>query len=373
MSERASRVDMLVEARDAQWSAQTFLGDDVVKLIAPAKVNLFLDVGARRDDGLHDVTTVLHSLSLHDVLYVSCMSDEAGAADVASPVNAPDDEASSDSPRATDWEEEPFLWAAGGPVDNIKVSIDCVDKTGGFDTSAGALEIPARDNIVFKAVDAYAKALNRTQPESVSIRLEKGIPYEAGLGGGSSDAAAALLAMAYFWDEDPQDRTLFAVAHALGCDVPFFLLGGCVLCTGSGSTFDHALRPAKDSVVLVKPSAGVSTKAAYRAFDQMGVLSADDVLDRVRLAQDARDVPRRNNLAEAAESLVGELSDVRTWLAGQPGVSGERDVLLCGSGAATFAVTEDFFAACDIAAQAQALGWWARATTFSSLGAAVLQ
>ncbi len=350
MSEDSSPVDMFTSARDAQWSAQTVMGDDAVKLVAPAKVNLFLDVGERNNDGYHDVTTVLHALTLHDVMYVYCESD------------------------AVDLEDElPFFQALGGPEENILVSIDCADKTGGFYTSAGALDIPACDNIVFKAVDAYAKALGHTQPERVSIRLEKSIPYEAGLGGGSSDAAAALLAMAYFWDEDPQGQTLIEVARTLGSDVPFFLQGGCAFCDGSGSTIDHTLQTMKNAVVLVKPAVGVSTSDAYQAFDHMDDNSMDMSVDEVAHVRDACEVPLRNNLAFASESLVPELSEVRQWLEQQIGVRSADDVLLCGSGSATFAITRDFNAACDIAGQARVRGWWATATMFSSLRAARLQ
>lgn len=343
------RVDMLAEARNAQWSADTFLGVGSIKLVAPAKVNLFLNVGARRADGYHNVTNVMHAVALHDTLHVNCVP--AGDMDASSPL--------------------PEHVAVGGPEENLLVNIDVADKTSipGIETSP--LSIPARDNIVFRAVDALARAVGRTQREKVFVRIEKHIPHEGGLGGGSSNAAAALVAMAHFWGLAPDDAVVGNVARTLGADVAFFLHGGCALLTGSGENLDRALEAAKGSVVLVKPSAGVSTAAAYRAFDESPVAVSADQAEAVARAQSAVDVPLVNNLAPAAEGLAGELSEVKAWLAAQPGVR-EGRVLLCGSGATTFAETTDNAAACAIVAAAQARGWWARATTFSSLRAAKL-
>lgn len=342
------KVDMLAIARDAQWSADTFLGPGSIKLVSPAKVNLFLGVGARRPDGYHDVTNVMHAVTLHDVMYARCAPADAGAFDGA--------------------KGKPHL-AVGGPEGNVLVSIDMTDKTA----AAGSrpLRIPARDNIVFKAVDALARALGRTQREEVAFRIEKNIPHEGGLGGGSSNAAAALVAMARFWGLSADGPEVMGVARSLGADVAFFLHGGCALFTGAGEMFDRALAPRKDSVVLVKPPVGVSTAEAYRAFDEKLQLVSAPLVEQALSAESAAEVPLVNNLAPVSEGLSAELAEVRAWLEAQPGVRA-GEVLLCGSGATTFAVVEDFSAACAVAAAAQARGWWARATAFSSLRAAKL-
>ncbi|WP_241156612.1 MULTISPECIES: 4-(cytidine 5'-diphospho)-2-C-methyl-D-erythritol kinase [unclassified Adlercreutzia] len=347
MSE-APKVDMLAIARDAQWSADTFLGAGSIKLVSPAKVNLFLGVGARRSDGYHDVTNVMHAVTLHDVMYVRCAP--AGA-------------------EAFEGAEGKDHLAVGGPGQNVLVSIDLADKAA----AAGLkpLRIPARENIIFKAIDALACALGRTQREQVSVRVEKNIPHEGGLGGGSSNAATALVAMAGFWGLASDDDTVAGVARSLGADVAFFLYGGCALFTGAGEVFGRALSPRKDSVVLVKPPAGVSTAAAYRAFDESPQLVSARLSEQALAAAGAAEVPLVNNLAPVSEQLSPELAEVRAWLEAQPGVRA-GEVLLCGSGATTFAVMKDFAAACAVAAAAQARGWWARATTFSSLRSAKL-
>ncbi len=400
MSKYTPRVNILADARNAQWSAQTFFGSEFIKLIAPAKVNLFLGVGDHMDNGYHKLMTVLHALALHDVMYACIGSYGVFDSDNFDAVNMQD-------------EEVLACFASGGPNKNITVFIDRFDKESLSSTiddpnnqkdssdatvyadnavvdnvvvdataqsestrgkNAGDFNLPAQDNIVFKAIDAMATALNHTQPENISIRLEKNIPYEAGLGGGSSDAAATLLALAHFWGIDANSPALLEVARSLGSDVVFFLEGGCALYTDFGDKFDHALTPMKDAVVLVKPRIGVSTSSAYAAFDKQPIAVPTDLVTKVKSAREAQEVSLYNNLAAASEELAPVLSEVHAWLVSfvGAGVKSEESVMLCGSGATTFAITDDFTAACNIVTRARARGWWARATTFSSIRAAIL-
>lgn len=356
MSEESMKVDMIATARDVQWSADTFLGFGSVKLVAPAKVNLFLGIGERRADGYHEVTNVMQATALHDVLYVNSVPAReefpAGATDGAG-----------DSAVAAASSALPPYLAIGGPQDNLLVMVDCTDKGG-----VGLPDIPARENIVFKAAHLLACEVGYTCRDKVSIRLEKNIPHQAGLGGGSSDAAATLLGLAKLWGVPADDPAVERVAQRLGADVAFFLHGGCALLDGAGERLVRALPSRKDAILLVKPQAGVSTAAAYEAFDQAPVAIDPALLDQVLSAETAADVPLFNNLTAAAEGLLPELAAVRAWAQAQDGV---RDVLLCGSGATTCVVTDDFGTACNLASAAQQNGWWARATTFSSLRAAV--
>ena len=125
----------------------------------------------------------------------------------------------------------------------------------------------------------------------------------------------------------------------------------------------------KKSLVFIKPAGGVSTAAAYRTFDEAPALVEALLSEKANAAERAQDVPLVNNLASAAEALMPELAEVRAWAQQQEGVEG---VLLCGSGATTFAVVEDFAAAMRVAAAAQARGWWARAAAFAPLRASVV-
>lgn len=334
-------VDMISIARTAQIEGAG------LKLMAPAKVNLFLGIGERRDDGYHDVTTVLHAVAFHDVLYLR--RADAVAARVA--LEAAEDGA-------------PTNTASAGPAGNVLVSVSC-DARGGLTP----LGIPVRENIVFKAIDLLARKANITDEDALNVHIEKNIPSEGGLGGGSSDAAAALIGAARLWGIPENDPMIEDAAHELGSDVAFFLHGGCAYFTGAGERFGHALAAMKKPLVLVKPEAGVSTAEAYRTFDAAPQEIEQAAAAAAEKAQLAGEVPLLNNLAPAAEDVLPELADVRAWLHRQEGVEAS---LLCGSGSTTFAVCRNFNAACSLAAAAQSRGWWARTTTFGSLKAAVV-
>ena len=114
----------------------------------------------------------------------------------------------------------------------------------------------------------------------------------------------------------------------------------------------------------MKPDGGVSTAEAYRTFDADPRPIPEEVARAVLAAESADDVALFNNLAPASEMLMPKLGEVRQWLSSQSGV---RGVLLCGSGATTFAICDDFACACQVVAEARKLGLWARSTSFGSL------
>lgn len=343
MTLHTSNTDMISAARHAQWNQEDAWGPDVLKAVSPAKVNLFLAVGGKRADGFHDVTTVMHALALHDVLYFAAvpLSEEAF-------------EAAQGNPQAV------FL----GPRENLLVTLD-VAELGGIVPR----EIPLRENLIAKAVDSLARAVSYENRERIFLRLEKAIPYEAGLGGGSSNAAAALACAATAWGFDPLGQETHDAAFSLGSDVAFFLHGGCALFDGRGEHFVHELESSRAPLVLVTPPMGVSTKDAYARFDEQGEKVDDGAIEQAMWATKADDVHLANNLAPAAEALLPELNDIASWLATCQGV---QEVLLSGSGSTTFAKTADFTAAMNVVAEANKRGLWARATTFSSLHAAVM-
>ncbi len=297
-----------------------------VRAIAPAKVNLFLGIGKRNPDGYHDATTVMHALSLHDTvaLHVAPAAPGAGLSVAAT----------------AEWHE-----------------------------AIEPIEIPDDRNLACKAVVLLARKLGRTQDEQVDITLQKHIPYQAGLGGGSSDAAAALVAVASAWGVDPHSAPMHEAAQELGVDVRFFLHGGCSLLEGRGDEFVRCLQPMRQAAVLVHPGTGVSTAQAYGLFDENPLLPDEELLKQVRDAQTADEVPLFNNLDGPAERLLPEVREIRERLQASPGVEG---ALLCGSGSAVFAVCADLHAAHALTAREQARGNWARSTSFSPVGAALL-
>lgn len=198
---------------------------------APAKINLALRVGGLRPDGFHDVHTVLQSISLFDTV-------------VATP------------------------------------------RPGAFALAARAPGVPAdRSNLVWRAAEALWRSAGRSgEPRDAHVRLDKAIPVQSGLGGGSADAAAALVALDGAWGLRRSRHDLRAVAATLGSDVPFFLQGGTAVGVGRGDEIYPVDDVARFGVVVLKPSFGVSTAHAYAWLDadrQAGLPDADRVVSEV--------------------------------------------------------------------------------------------
>lgn len=185
-------------------------------LQAAAKINLDLRVFARRADGFHEVRTLLQTLALHDTLV-------------------------------------------------------CETAPGGFHLSGDPALMPLdRSNLVWRAAAALWRAAGRRgEPRGARVRVVKRIPARAGLGGGSSDAAAALAGLAAIWKLPAGLSDLAPVAATIGADVPFFLVGGAALGAGRGEiVYPLADLPARH-VLLALPDFGVATSDAY------GWLAAD--------------------------------------------------------------------------------------------------
>lgn len=330
MAEQREKIDLMDTARSAQRTeVNPFLRPGSLRIAAPAKVNLFLGIGERRADGYHDALSIMHSLALHDVLWMRREPVEEAGGSEGSPIV-----------------DITMRSAAGLP--EVSVSSD--------------------ENLAVRAVKMLAQETGRGAGERIAMHLEKAIPAQAGLGGGSSDAAAALVGACSFWGLRSDDAAVVRVARRLGADVAFFLYGGCAALSGVGDEFHHRLEPMRSSVALIKPAGGVSTAAAYRLFDENPAFVDQQRYDRAFAAKRADDVPLTNNLVPAAEQLLPELVEIREWAEKKPGVNA---VLLSGSGSATFACCESFASATSLVSAARARGWWARATSFSPLGAAL--
>ena len=342
-------------------------GAGYLKAIAPAKVNLYLGVGARQQNGYHTVQNVMHTLLIHDVLYMRCMSAAAFAYETGIDCSkAGEGEAAGQEARdqlKAQSADDPIAETPGQQPLPLKTHFTC--------SGVGSLEVPAisaQENIVYKALMALACALGRDEDEVIDVHLEKHLPFQAGLGGGSSDAAAALVAAAKLWGVPADDARIEQVAKTLGADVAFFLRGGCALYNGAGENYVHSLAPNNAPVVLIKPAAGLSTAAVYRAFDEAPCLPTREQETAALNAKTAHEVPLFNGLEQAAGHLDPTLAEIHAWANAQPGV--ER-AMLTGSGSCTFAVCESSAAALKIAAAAQARGWWATSTYFANVRAAV--
>jgi 4-diphosphocytidyl-2-C-methyl-D-erythritol kinase len=301
---------------------------NVTKIISPAKVNLVLAVGEKQESGFHEVQTIMHSLALHDTLSMRRFDDE-------------------------------------GSGDGLQVMLKCESSF-----AIDPLLIKAEENIAYKAVVELAKALGRTQDETIEMILNKVIPAEAGLGGGSSNAAAALVGAATLWGVGVEDERVQEVASRLGADVSFFLKGGCARLSGKGDVFEAQLEPRSGFVLLVRPDAGVSTGKAYAAFDEDPVLPSSEYLSSIATLDAAADVSLYNNLEKAACSVTPVVAQVLEW---GRAAAGEENVVLCGSGSAVCCIFGSYQAACEASVEARKHEWWTRVTSFSPLGAAIVE
>lgn len=301
---------------------------NVTKIISPAKVNLVLAVGEKQESGFHEVQTIMHSLALHDTLSMRRFDDE-------------------------------------GSGDGLQVMLKCESSF-----TIDPLLIKAEENIAYKAVVELAKALGRIQDETIEMILNKVIPAEAGLGGGSSNAAAALVGAATLWGVGVEDERVQEVASRLGADVSFFLKGGCARLSGKGDVFEAQLEPRSGFVLLVRPDAGVSTGKAYAAFDEDPVLPSSEYLSSIAALDAAADVSLYNNLEKAACSVTPVVAQVLEW---GRAAAGEENVVLCGSGSAVCCIFDSYQAACEASVEARKHEWWTRVTSFSPLGAAIVE
>lgn len=225
----------------------------MTRLRAHAKINLDLRVAARRADGYHDISTVFQSLALHDVVTVQ--------------------------PNA-----------------------------GGLEVTADHADVPPGDgNLCAAAVRAMWQAFGRDgQAGGYSIRIEKQIPVAAGLGGGSSDAAAVIAALAGEWGAGLDDERVVSAARSVGADVPYFLVGGTALGIGRGDVLTPLADRPPVEVVLVHPAFGLQTAEVYRLHDDLS--DAAHSWSAGGLAQPV--MPCRNDLQQAVISRHPEIRDL---------------------------------------------------------------
>ena len=239
-----------------------------VHVRAPGKLNLFFEVGDVQDDGYHEVASAYQAVSLYE-----------------------------------------DLWAE--PADEFTVSV-----SGSVDVSG----VPADDrNLALRAARLVAQKIGHTG--GVHLDIVKHVPVAGGMGGGSADAAAALVACDALWGSDLGTTQLHQLAARLGADVPFALMGGTAIGTGRGDELSPALAKGRFDWVVVPSDAGLSTPEVYAHLDALrtrpdiisatrapavdpGVLQALRAGDAIVLAEHVR-----NDLQAAALSLRPELRD----------------------------------------------------------------
>lgn len=224
----------------------------------------------------------------------------------------------------------------GGPADRVTVA----------HAPARAVICPGiegQDNLAWAALDALEREVGEALPP-VAVTIEKVLPAQAGVGGGSSDAAATLRAADRLLGLDLGAPRLERAAAAVGSDVPFFIRGGAQWATGRGEVLERASAPAFHCVIVAR-GAGLPTASVYRAFDALPPPAADD---GAPVPGDATGLAAwcRNDLWPAARALDADLVRVHDVLA----TGGASPALLCGSGSAVAGITATSAAADALAA-----------------------
>ena len=251
-----------------------------ITLPAFAKINWSLRILGRRPDGYHEIDTVLQTISLRDTIQLM----------------------------ATETPE---------------IHLSCDDRT---------LRVDAR-NLVYRA--AVALQGPHAPGKGARIRLAKRIPSQAGLGGGSSDAAATLIGLSHIWNIEASFAILNEIAANLGADVPFFLQGG----TGRGTGIGTRVTPLADTdrkfLLIIKPNASASTAQAYQTLNapSLTTLSGDTILSSSP-SLESFDSDLVNDFEGSVLKREPEID--RAKAASKK--AGAQDAMLAGSGSAVFGI-----------------------------------
>ena len=255
---------------------------------AYAKLNLTLDVLGKRSDGYHDLQSVMQTISIRDDIEIDIETGEP-------------------------WK------------------LEC-DKEG----------IPTDErNLAWKAAKVYCDTM-KVDPNGITIRITKRIPSEAGLGGGSADAAAVLRALNRHYDNPLSILALAEIGAAVGSDVPFCVIGGTAMVEGRGERL-RKLPDMPDCVFVVcKPDFSISTPELYKKIDETTIAKRPDnaAMESALLAGDLGKVSE--NLCNVFDPLVTaehlELNYIKS-IFNSYGSAGQQ---MTGSGSAVFAITQEF-------------------------------
>ncbi|MEN2766727.1 4-(cytidine 5'-diphospho)-2-C-methyl-D-erythritol kinase [Ornithinibacillus xuwenensis] len=251
---------------------------------APAKINLSLDVIRKRSDGYHDVEMIMTTVDLADRIELNTLQEDR---------------------------IEVSLWSRYVPNDER--------------------------NLAYKAAKAFKSRYNITK--GVQIKIEKVIPVSAGLGGGSTDAAAVLRGLNKLWDLNIPIQELAALGATIGSDVPFCVYGSTGIAKGFGDIIETLPPPPPFWVILAKPDIGVSTKTIFQRVDINEVIhpNTNKVIEAL-YEKDFKKLCQNigNSLEPVTTSLHPEVQRIKEKMQ-QAGASG---VLMSGSGPTVYGIVE---------------------------------
>jgi 4-diphosphocytidyl-2-C-methyl-D-erythritol kinase len=263
-----------------------------MQVLAPAKINLSLKILGRRNDGFHELDTLIAPISLYDEIRIDKRRSGKG------------------------------------------IEFRCDDRS-----------VPeGDDNLAVRAAKAFFET-TRIDP-AVSIKLKKKIPHGAGLGGGSSDAASVLLALNDLFETRLSREALAEMAEPLGSDVPFFLFQSAAVCKGHGEIVMPVKLQRQFSILLLKPAFAVSTAWAYSRWQHSREIPG------IRYeAQEFAGQTFVNDLERPVFEKFVFLAQLKMWLLGQSEVGAG---LMSGSGSTMFAVMRENADADSVATRAKA-------------------
>ncbi len=257
-----------------------------LKLLSPAKVNLRLEVLGKRDDGYHEIRTIMQRVNLYD-------------------------------------EVELALTHKG-------ITLDC-----------DSPEVPrGRANLAYRAAELFLESTG--VKTGVEIFIRKSIPLAAGLGGGSSNAATVLMGLRDLLELRLTDRELLRWSTALGADVPFFIFKGPALAEGIGEKLKKITLPARMWFLLIHPGGDISTEWAYQNVN----LKLTEARNKIRIKKLYRNINGvaellLNDLERAAIKKFPRIQEIKEKLSKLKA----RGVLMSGSGPTVFGLFEDEAAA----------------------------
>ncbi|MCL2088704.1 MAG: 4-(cytidine 5'-diphospho)-2-C-methyl-D-erythritol kinase [Oscillospiraceae bacterium] len=253
-----------------------------ITIPAYAKVNLFLNIDGIDDNGYHLLTTVMQTIDLHDTVTVEA--------------------------------------ADGG------ITVTCDDG-----------RIPSDEkNICYRAAEIF---LAQNNLDGARIHIEKRIPTESGMGGGSADAAAVLRGLNSLCGSVYTDEQLLYMGAKIGADVPFCLIGGTALCRGIGEVITPIPALPQCKIAVIKPASGISTRQAYENYDKNQYnryYDADNILHAIKEGDiETIAASMRNSLEDVCG--LPEIAAIKEYLLSRGAVG----AMMTGSGSAVFGIFKD--------------------------------
>lgn len=304
----------------------------MIRASAPGKLNIYFAVGPLRPDGYHSVASVYQALNLLEVVSVET---------------------------SRTWE---------------------VQTLGDLSEKQMGLIPPAEENLVVRAAKALAAKVGISNPQPMKFQIQKQVPIAGGMGGGSADAAAALIALNESWCLGLERPALMEISAGLGADVPFSLLGNTALGVGTGTELTH-VESTTLHWVMVRSDSTLSTPVVFKKLDEIRLTAGHDpktfaephvseeLLRALTTGPSEVAVHMRNDLHEAALELLPELREVERL--GEK--LGALRSMVSGSGPTVAMLASDSEAAVHLASDLRQRGYKAIACHGPVPGALVLE